>query len=387
MNWPGRAAVLAAVLAMVACLSSPAVAAPSWSALNIQSPPGSAFFSTITCLSTTDCWSPGYSNVTQRGITDPVMEHWDGNKWSLVSTPVAGAELGRVDCTGAADCWSAGYVEASTGQTGPVVEHWDGVSWSKVLLPALTGDRHEDLDSVTCLSSSECFALGGAGAGETTPFSPLVFHFDGARWSVMAKVAVPKGYKSADLEQMRCTSATSCVAEGVEIPEGSYFDHVYSQTFNGSKWTVAQMPQPYNLQFSSSYAPDLSCPSPSQCVAPVNAAPDANGKTVFTPFLEVWDGGPWKLLSTPPALVKSFGDFTDVACLAEDNCWTTMAANTGGVVAQWRGGQSWTVGSAPSTAGSSFDAVACLPGEACYLVGATDKGMALADRLLVPGAA
>ena len=150
----------------------------------------------------------------------------------------------------------------------------------------------------------------------------------------MAKVAVPKGYKSADLEQMRCTSATSCVAEGVEIPEGSYFDHVYSQTFNGSKWTVAQMPQPYNLQFSSSYARDLSCPSPSQCVAPVNAAPDANGKTVFTPFLEVWDGGPWKLLSTPPALVKSFGDFTDVACLAEDNCWTTMAANTGGVVAQ-----------------------------------------------------
>jgi hypothetical protein len=382
-----RLAALTAAALTCTGLAAPADAAvPSWTKVSIVNPGSSPSFSTMTCLSSTNCWSPGYRSTTHKGTTSTyaVMEHWDGARWSPMSTPVGGAELGRVDCASAAECWAAGYTEASSGLTTPVVERWDGRTWNKVLLPVPSVDKDAYVDSVTCLSSSDCFALGGAGVRANAPFSPLVFHFDGTKWSVMAKVGLPAGYKSADLEEMRCPSPANCVAEGVEIPQGSYFDHVYSQIFNGSTWKVVQMPQPYNMRFSYSDAPDLSCPSPGQCVAPVDAAPDANGQTAYTPFLEVWGGTSWRLLSAASASKGTFGNFTDMACLADNDCWATMSAGTGSEVDEWSGGSSWSAGSAPGAATSSFDAVACIPAAACFLLGVDHEGVAIADRLVVP---
>ncbi|MGH9104739.1 MAG: hypothetical protein ACRDZX_02670 [Acidimicrobiales bacterium] len=374
---------LTAAMATSTCLAAPAYAAsPSWATVSIVTPGPHPDFSTITCLSKTDCWSPGYGTVTRKGIasTYAVMEHWAGTRWAPVATPPLGAELGRVDCASAAECWVAGYAEASSGLDTPVLEHWGGATWTKVSLPSIAADKQSYLDSVTCLSRSDCFALGGAGAGANTPFHPIVLHFDGTTWSVSANVRVPKGYKSADLEQMRCPTPTTCIAVGVEIPEGSYFDRVYSQVLHGSTWEIVQMPQPYHMQFSYSDAADLSC-SPGQCVAPVDATPDANGKTIETPFLEVWDGTSWSLLSARPASVRPFGDFTDLACSAANNCWATMSAGSGGEVNEWLGGQSWRAGAVPGAASSSFDAVACVPGSACFVLGANRKGEAIAERL------
>ena len=383
-------AALTAGLSWGAFVSAPAwAAAPAWSAVSVISPAGSPFFSTMTCLSTTNCWSPGYSNVVHKGVssTHAAMEHWDGTQWSPVATPVAGAMLGRVDCTSTGNCWVAGYLGTSTGQDTPVVEHWNGATWAEASLPPVTSGKGAYTDSVTCVSPSECFAMGGAVQSSTSfgaPFSPLVFHFDGTKWSIMAKVAKPNGYKSADVEEMRCPTATSCVAEGVEIPTGSYFDHVYSQTFNGSTWTVVQMPQPYHDQYSYADTPDLTCSSPSQCVAPVNAAADANGKTLYSPFIELWNGTSWKLLTVAPSVSKSFSEFTDMACVAGNNCWATQM---GGAIDNWRGGSSWTVGSVPGAAGANLDAVGCVSGASCYVLGATYKGAAIADRLVVASSA
>jgi hypothetical protein len=360
-------------------------AVPPWAKVNIASPGPNPDFSSITCLSTTNCWAPGYGTVTRKGTasTYALMEHWAGAGWSPVVTPPLGGELGRVDCASATECWVAGYVEAPSGLASPVLEHWDGGAWIKVSLPGIAvADKQAYLDSVTCLSLSDCYALGGAGASTNAPFAPLVFHFDGSTWSVLTDVPVPKGYKSADLEQMRCLSATTCVAEGIEIPEGSYFDHVYSQILHGSNWEVDQMPQPYHFQFSFSDAADLSC-SGGQCVAAVNATPDANGQSIEAPFLEVWNSSSWTLLNAAAASVGRFGDFTDIACLADDNCWATMSAGGDGEVNEWLGGKSWKRGSAPGAVNSSLDAVGCVPSAACFVLGTTRKGVAIADQLVV----
>lgn len=201
-SFNGLVALAVAALAST-CLIAPAYAAvPPWANVAIVSPGANPDFSTITCLSATNCWAPGYGTVIHKGIgsTYAVMEHWAGTRWTSVGTPPLGARLGRVDCASAAECWVAGYAEASSGLASPVVEHWDGVTWAKVSLPAIAAtDKQAYLDSVTCLSLSDCFALGGAGATVNAPFSPLVFHFDGTTWSVLANVQVPKGYKSADL--------------------------------------------------------------------------------------------------------------------------------------------------------------------------------------------
>jgi hypothetical protein len=351
---------------------------PTWSKVAITSPGGSPFFSTMTCVSGKDCWSPGDTAAAPKYATVAVMEHWNGKTWSPVSTPVHGAALGRVACVTAKDCWVGGFLGASNGNVSPVVERWNGKSWASSSLPSVSGsDQNVYVDSVTCLSASSCYAMGGAGNSATSPYSPVVFHWNGATWSTMAGVPMPTGYKSADIEQMRCPTSTICVTEGVEIPTGSYFDRVYSDTLHGSTWKLHQMPQPYHAQYSYSDAPDLTCSSSTQCVAPINTTADANGKTEYTPFLELWNGSSWKLDKVPTSIAKSYGQFTDVACLASSKCWVT----TDGGVDEWTGGTSWTAGSTPEPANSDFDAVACVPANACYLLGVTSKDAAFANRL------
>jgi hypothetical protein len=289
---------------------------------------------------------------------------------------VAHAELGRVACVSVNQCWVGGYLEANNGNAHPVVEKWNGKVWASSTLPAVSGaDKDTYVDSVTCVKASACYAMGGTGVNDSSPFSPVVFRWNGNRWSVMADVPMPKGYKSADVEEMRCTSSKSCVAEGIEIPTGSYFDHAYSDMFNGSRWSIHQMPQPYHATFAYSNAPDLACASATQCVAPLDAAADANGKTIFTPYLEQWNGTSWTLHKVPSKIAKSYGQFTDVACFARSRCWVTTANG----IDEWTGGTSWDVGSTPQPAHASFDAVTCGPTSACFTVGVTAKGRTFAD--------
>ena len=59
----------------------------------------------------------------------------------------------------------------------------------------------------------------------------------------------------------------------------------------------------------------------------------------------------------------------------------------GGAIDNWRGGSSWTVGSVPGAASANLDAVGCVPGASCYVLGATYKGAAIADRLVVASSA
>jgi hypothetical protein len=106
--------------------------------------------------------------------------------WSIQPVPLplrpASTELSGVSCLSTSDCIAVGvaYVNA-TGDSIPLVEHWNGTSWSieRAPTPPLNAGGGA-LWGVSCTSSSACVAVGSFGPGG----GPLFERWEGRGWSV-----------------------------------------------------------------------------------------------------------------------------------------------------------------------------------------------------------
>jgi len=90
---------------------------------------GAAF--AIVEVSANDVWAVGSNGQT-------AIEHWDGVRWKIVPSPNVGMGVNRltaVTATSANDIWAAGSYEDAPNHTETLIEHWDGNSWSIVPSP------------------------------------------------------------------------------------------------------------------------------------------------------------------------------------------------------------------------------------------------------------
>jgi len=151
-----------------------AVQVTHWNAVKIQAPAGvvgtdsfGELFGNMACVSASDCWSAG-TGVNKSGHDVPFIEHWNGNRFRLVKTPVGKAFLQGLACVTARDCWLAGGAGSNPdlnvyppqlGHFSPLMEHWNGKKWAKAKVPNPAGVDNE-LADVSCISSSSCYAVG-----------------------------------------------------------------------------------------------------------------------------------------------------------------------------------------------------------------------------------
>ena len=80
-------------------------------------------------------WAVGYANENSRGQNgQALIEHWDGAKWILVPSPIAGNAtiLLGIASLSATNLTAVGYIQTPNVQFVPVTEQWNGTSW-KVL--------------------------------------------------------------------------------------------------------------------------------------------------------------------------------------------------------------------------------------------------------------
>ena len=117
----------------------------------------------VTCAAASDCWAVGYYDSGNNHQT--LIDRWDGTSWAVVSSPNTSATqsnyLKAVTCvSGAADCWAVGYfINGNIDQT--LIERWDGTSWAIVSSPnPLNSTQYNFLQDVTCVSASNCWAVG-----------------------------------------------------------------------------------------------------------------------------------------------------------------------------------------------------------------------------------
>jgi hypothetical protein len=136
---------------------------------------------------------------------------WDGTVWSIVSSPNAGTTFDRlssVSCVSVSECVAVGSTYTGSADE-TLVMVWDGSVWSIVSSPN-AGTSNDLLLSVSCVSVSECVAVGYTYTGSA--YEALAMVWDGSVWSVVPSPNAGTIYD--ELRSVSCVSVSECVAVG-----------------------------------------------------------------------------------------------------------------------------------------------------------------------------
>ncbi|MCA1601431.1 MAG: hypothetical protein LC776_07255, partial [Acidobacteria bacterium] len=266
------------------------------------------FLEAVTCVSASDCWAVGYRNIPPGGPNyrpQTLIEHWDGTAWTIVDTPNVGVAvenvLRGVTCVSASDCWAVGNYESDSFQR-TLILHWDGTSWAIVASPneENTPPRPNRLSEVACTSTSDCWAVGVAN------FQAFILRWNGTSWQKF-----PQAQPAGSLTAVTCVSASDCWAVGSRVVNN--VEETFIEHWDGTVWTVVPGPLPGVL---SSFA-DVTCVSASDCWAVGRYRAPFN--VVEEPLIARWDGTSWTLVLSP---LPGFSGFLEsVTCASTSDCW------------------------------------------------------------------
>src|SRR5262249_485455 len=109
----------------------------AWSVIPTPAVSGS-MFSSVAGVVGNDVWAVGTQGLGGSG--NVLIEHWNGTNWSMVASPKLpkGSFLTGVAAILPTDAWAVGNESAPASSTfvfSPVIEHWDGKIWSVVTSP------------------------------------------------------------------------------------------------------------------------------------------------------------------------------------------------------------------------------------------------------------
>jgi hypothetical protein len=195
-----------------------------------------------------DGWAVGSGVVYSRAIEhsnlpSPLLYHYAHGQWSAVQPPANlgnGAALYGVSMLSATDGWAVGMnrENTSTTLTNDIILHYDGIKWSSVTAPA----HDNDLEHVQAFSDDNVWAASGENGGY-----PEILHFQGENWikqtlpaSIIPSLKPP--LFNSILSRLDMLSPQEGWAAGYIItnsvpPKGSqkngYLLHYY-----GGRWTV-----------------------------------------------------------------------------------------------------------------------------------------------------
>ena len=249
-----------------------------------------------------------------------------------------------------------------------VAAHW---SLEHAVAPARTKDS--DFFGVSCVSRSACTAVGdlvnGAGTGLT-----LAERWNGVGWSIQR---TPNRVVDSGLfggfEDVSCTSPSQCIATGSAdaLP--------LAAQWKGVGWASQRTPE--------APAGDLqgvSCPSVTLCVA---AGWLISGATLT----EHWDGVSWSIQPTPRPVGARDSTLQDISCASITACtavgyYTSRTGNERTLAEHWDG-VSWSIQQTPQPSvakDSDLFRISCASITACTAVGyytsRTHKDRILAER-------
>ena len=232
--------------------------------------PGSnAGLGRVSCTSSTNCVAVGaYNNSSS--VEQTLAETWNGTSWSIVSSPNEGSgqnALTDVSCTSSTICVAVGFYVNSSSVQQTLAETWNGTSWSTVSSPN-EGSGPNELDGVSCTSSTNCVAVGfyTAVIVVNPDFPPinviqtLVETWNGTSWSIISS----PNAGSDELNQLlgvSCSSSTSCVAVGFWAVGTT---QTLIEAWNGTSWSLTPSP---SFQGNYDTLSDVSCTSSTICVA------------------------------------------------------------------------------------------------------------------------
>jgi hypothetical protein len=133
-------------------------------------------------VSPSDVWVVG-DREGGNGLFETLAEHWNGHSWSVARTPDPGStgnHLYAVDAVARDNVWAVGQRLGTQAPDQPLVEHWDGQRWSVVSTPVSTV-ASVMLEGVT-VSGGQVWVDGEADSPNAG--RPIIEHLQNGHWSI-----------------------------------------------------------------------------------------------------------------------------------------------------------------------------------------------------------
>ncbi len=343
----------------------------------------------VTCISASNCWAVGEYYNSVSGNHKTLIEQWNGSAWSVVPSPNADAthdnELYGVTCTSASDCWAVGeYSNGTADQT--LVEHWNGASWAIVPSANTSTTQENYLRAVTCVSASDCWAVGDY-EPPGAPTQTLVEHWNGTSWAIIPS-ANTSSTQNNDLYGVTCVSASNCRAVGYHSV-GSAHQTLIEQ-WDGTSWSIVASPNISGAQHN--FLQSVACNSASDCWAVGEYFDSSNAR--YRTLIEQWNGSAWSIVASPN-VGNDHNDLYGVTCTSASQCWAVgfyynnVSAAYQTLIEQWNGG-AWSIVTSANTSttrGNHLYSVSCTSASDCRAVGYYFQGetpQTLIEGLSIP---
>ena len=202
--------------------------------------PNDAVLNGVTCLPDDECWGVG---VVQGTSSQLLVEREVGGSWTSVTAPQVTPETGHsantlrgVTCLSATDCWAVGGTASEGGPAPqPLIAHYTGGAWTVVKTPSIAGSGAE-LDAVACVGAGDCWAVGSGGGGP----SALIEHLVGPTWTVVPSPTIAYGV-SVTLNAVTCRAVDSCWAVGSNGAGDTLQPLI--ETLSSAGWVVIPSPK------------------------------------------------------------------------------------------------------------------------------------------------
>jgi hypothetical protein len=292
-------------------------------------------------ISTSDIW--GVGSQSSAGFPQaPLAEHFDGTRWSVVSTPSPTSDSVFRGVAGAAsnDVWAVG---SGGTNNATLIEHWNGTNWSEFSSPTMpTGSV---LKGVTAPASKNVWAVGT----NSTSNNALVEHWDGTSWSVVSSPAFA-GVTILSLGGMISADSTTdvwVVGAQANAAVGAPFNGAVALHWNGQTWSVMS---------GAEFAQSVTALSPTNVWGAGFRGERFNHRTIDLPVVVHWDGTSWSIVPSPnPNLMSPIqgSQLGGIAAISANDIWA-VGHNEGSTLTEHWDGKSWKVVDSPNPGQSNF---------------------------------
>jgi hypothetical protein len=225
----------------------------------VPTPSPSSRFATldgVAAIASDDVWAVGARQTSGSHIRNlPLIEHWDGAVWTVVTGPKARSDstfLQGVAATSATDVWTVGFRGTKT-----LIEHFDGTSWKIVPSPS-PAVRVNFLHSVVAISPTDAWAVGGmfldeGGTSERT----LTEHWNGSMWKAVD--SPNQGALNNQLLGVTELASNDIWAVGLFVNDPAHKNQTLTERWNGRRWAIVASPSPgagHDVLLGTAASPD-----------------------------------------------------------------------------------------------------------------------------------
>lgn len=293
-------------------LATPAVQIPSGLEPPFQQP-------SVDCPAVHSC----VAVVTGAGPSEYLQtfaSSYNGAKWSStkIPQPIVGGDRSHfpdISCVSPTNCRAVGWArEPSTGLLKAAVAQWDGSVWQSATIPAPSGAAMVIPESIACPTTTDCMAVGTY--IDTVGWrKELALKWDGTSWTYLPSPS-SEGLSNAKIPSVDCASASSCYATGF-LRRTNGETVVFANRWNGIAWT-REVLETYVGSEQNQRLYKASCAGASLCVA--GGVTMSGGKAV--PWFAKTSGAGWTLtaLSGIPLTTDKYSAFSSVECASEVLC-------------------------------------------------------------------